>query len=268
MDNRMRDLDQLQEEDPDARKRTLGTSIGVAGLVLALAGAGFWSLNHGAANRGKSEPDQQRALEAVHKVVQPARMPSSAEAEPATATHTALDAPPEEDDERPEVAAALAAAEREEAQLAAAEAARRAARAARAAAAHEGEAPAAVGIPAGLSASTAGHELAKTAPQDQLVAAALPKASGQPSAVGSEGAQGEFALQVISFETAPAADGFARELRGKGHSAYVLPAHVDGRGRYYRVRVGPFKTRAAAEAYRRSFDAREHMNTILVRREE
>jgi DedD protein len=270
MDNRMRDLDQLQEEDPDARKRTLGTALGLAGLVLALLGVGFWSVNHAATSRSKREPDQLHALDVdvVHKVVQPARMPSTTEAEPATTTHTALDTPPEADEERPEVTAALAAADREEAQLAAAETARRAARAARVAAAtRDGEAQP-VGIPASLSASTAGHELAKTAPQDQLVAAALPKSNTPPSAVGNEGTQGEFALQVISFETPAAADGFARELRGKGHSAYVLPAHVDGRGRYYRVRIGPFKTRTAAEAYRRNFDAREHMNTILVRREE
>lgn len=267
MDDRMRDLDRLQEQDPDGRRRTLSTMIALGTLALLLAGVGVWISNRSAASRANHEADELRALEVVHKVVQPARAPSleNTPDEAATTTHTALDTPQPEPDDRPEVEAALAAAEREEQQLAAAA---EAARAQRRAAARAAEERAQQGIPASLSASSAGHELAKTANEDQLVAAALPKPSGPRGSEGNEGAQGEFALQVISFETRDAADGFARALRAKGHNSYVLPAHVDGRGRYFRVRIGPFKTRGAAEAYRRSFDEREHMNTILVKRQE
>jgi cell division septation protein DedD len=119
-------------------------------------------------------------------------------------------------------------------------------------------------MPAGMAASSASHKLAKAARHDKLVADALPKQSSQPRArVGEEG---EFTLQVISYDTAAAAQAFASGLRSKGHEAFVVAGEVDGRGRYYRVRIGPFKTKPQAEAYRHTFEEQERMNTIVVKR--
>jgi cell division protein FtsN len=47
-----------------------------------------------------------------------------------------------------------------------------------------------------------------------------------------------------------------------------MQAHVDGRGTVYRVRIGPFESMGEAARYRASFEAAEHMNTIVVRRRE
>ena len=43
-----------------------------------------------------------------------------------------------------------------------------------------------------------------------------------------------------------------------------MQAEVPGRGRYFRVRVGPFATRQEANEYQRSFESAERMHTILV----
>jgi len=96
------------------------------------------------------------------------------------------------------------------------------------------------------------------------VAAAIradePKAGAAP-----RGHEGEFTLQVISYDRPEPSRAFAEGLRAKGHPAFVVTAEVPSRGRYYRVRVGPFKSRAEAETYRRKFEDQEHMNTFVVR---
>jgi cell division septation protein DedD len=53
-------------------------------------------------------------------------------------------------------------------------------------------------------------------------------------------------------------------LRARSHRAFVTQAEVPGRGRFFRVRVGPFTTRKEAESYQARFEADEHMHTIVV----
>lgn len=272
MGKRMRDLDQLQEQDPEERRRSLAALLLVLGVLLSLS-AGTFLLYRRASLRGSdAEPDDLDRLQVVHKVVaaKPAPTPGSSDATDSRAavdpTKLTFERALTEEEDRPEVIAALAAAEREEQLLAAADTGLDP-RPARARKQLAPPAQPASAMPASVAATAAGDQLTKSARHDQLVAAALPK-PGSEHARGSAGAEGDYSLQVVSFETPAAAEGFASQLRERGHAAYVMPAHVDGRGRYWRVRVGPFKTRAAAEAYRRSFEERERMNTILVRRQD
>ncbi|MDB4990827.1 MAG: Sporulation domain protein, partial [Myxococcaceae bacterium] len=78
------------------------------------------------------------------------------------------------------------------------------------------------------------------------------------------GSEGAFTLQVVSYETRDAAERFANALRARGHRAFVTPAEVPGRGRSFRVRVGPFTTRHEALLYQSSFERDERMHGILV----
>ena len=259
----MRDLDRLREQDPEERGRQLGVWLVLATMLLVLFGAVFvvWSR----ANRAKNdEPDPLDQLGA-------AQMPRGRDA-----AGQGNDAKPSLDptkltfernltgeEDRPEVIAALAAAAREEEELAAAYDDDEADEAP----ALKRVAPASAQIPAGMAASSAGSKLEKAARHDKLVAAALPKAHNAHTRASS-GADGEFILQVMSYEVKEEADAFATALRDRGHEAFVAAGHVDGRGRTYRVRIGPFKSKGAADAYRREFEERERMNTIVVRRDD
>jgi cell division septation protein DedD len=118
-------------------------------------------------------------------------------------------------------------------------------------------------IPAAVAAGVGAHNLRQAAKHDPLVAAAV-RPSAQPKPSAPEGRDGEYTLQVISYDRAEASRAFAEGLRAKGHTAFVVSADVPDRGRYYRVRVGPFKNRELAEAYRHKFEEQEHMNTFVV----
>jgi len=90
-------------------------------------------------------------------------------------------------------------------------------------------------------------------------------ASGPAATPGSEGA---FSVQVSSFRAVQAAQGFASRLRERGHRAFVAaPATAPNGVVWHRVRIGPFATLREANQYRVTFEARERMPTILVRRE-
>jgi DedD protein len=54
-----------------------------------------------------------------------------------------------------------------------------------------------------------------------------------------------WAVQIGSYSRQSAADRLAGELRGAGHSAFVMPIQTGG-ATLYRVRVGPMSDRAAA----------------------
>jgi DedD protein len=105
-----------------------------------------------------------------------------------------------------------------------------------------------------------------TRPRDPLTKAASDSASMVTPAAASSGAghEGGYQLQVSSFRSHDEADGFANQLRARGHKAYVLEAQVPGRGLWYRVRVGPFATQHAASSYRSTFESREHVVPFII----
>jgi cell division septation protein DedD len=108
-----------------------------------------------------------------------------------------------------------------------------------------------------------------TRPRDTLTKAAteagqvlaLAPASSDTAQAGHEGG---YQLQVSSFRAQTEAQAFADQLRARGHHAYVVEAHVPGRGTWFRVRIGPFSSQHAASQYRSGFEAREHVVPFVV----
>jgi len=109
-----------------------------------------------------------------------------------------------------------------------------------------------------------------THPRDALTKAASDAAQLDTSPASSDGPaapaghEGGYQLQVSSFRTQGEAQGFADQLRARGHKAYVVEAHVPGRGTWFRVRIGPFQTKNAVSQYRTGFEAREHVVPFIV----
>ena len=103
------------------------------------------------------------------------------------------------------------------------------------------------------------------APRDELTELAADRAQlpaeGAKAAVGSAG---NYQIQVASFADATEADAYVSELRLRGHSAYREAARIVGRGLWHRVRIGPFKEKGKALAYKAEFERKEGMAAMLV----
>jgi cell division septation protein DedD len=100
-------------------------------------------------------------------------------------------------------------------------------------------------------------------PRDVLTQMAK-EASSVTTAPVDEGHAGGYQLQASSFRSEAEATAFATALRQRGHRAYTEPAQVLGRGTWYRVRIGPFKTQREAASYRADFEKREHLAPFIV----
>jgi DedD protein len=267
------DLDQIQERDSDDRSRRVGSVLLATGAVVGLTFA-IGVVVGRAAEPVVAPEDPLARLDRVS----PTKVAQAAPAEPKVErANLSFPAALSEQEERPEVLAALEAAAAEEAKLVGSEAP---------AAGQEPSGslvvikpsavqpesepadPVAPGqivarIPAAVAAASGARTLPKAAKHDPLVAAAVSGDDGKPDA--PRGYEGEFTLQVISYDRPEPSQAFAEGLRAKGHMAFVTAADVPERGRYHRVRIGPFKSRKEADAYRRKFEDEEHMNTFVVR---
>jgi DedD protein len=66
------------------------------------------------------------------------------------------------------------------------------------------------------------------------------------------GAEG-FTVQVAALPSRPEADAYAQRLRDRGLNPHVVEADVPGKGTFFRVRLGRFSTREAADRYLQDF---------------
>jgi len=101
-------------------------------------------------------------------------------------------------------------------------------------------APRNVAAPAAATAPVLSHGTAP--PRTESV----PTAIAETSPKGPAG-QGSFAVQLGTFGKRENADRLVRDMTGKGFTAFVVPTNTNGH-ELFRVRVGPARDRAAAEA--------------------
>ena len=265
MENRMRDLEQIQERSLDDRSHRIGTV-----LLAVLTILGFTFAMGIVVGRAAS-PDEEVVEDPLAHLDSKDGLRAKQEPDQDKVPTLKLEAMtfPDvlaEDDGRPEVKAAQAAAAAEEADLEAVALPQEVAAAPKELPAPQPvtERQIAAALPASIAAGKAAGKLARDAVEhDPLVSAAIsepPKTETAPP-----GQEGAFTLQVVSYEQPGPAQAFAKGLRARGHQAFVTSADVPGRGRFWRVRVGPFATKWEADAYREKFEEQERMNTIVVR---
>lgn len=262
MEHRMRDLELIEERDV-ADGRQLGTIIMATVAFLGLSAAVGVVVG-----RAAQPEDSAPSRDPLAELQSGSPLKSGAaeevpEAPKVDATTLTFPAALTGKEERPEVLAALAATAPGEAHLDHVLAAELAAEAP---SAEDTGARLAKSVPAYLAAGPTQRALVQAAQHDPLIEASLPKSEPSTVEKAPVGEEGEFNLQVISYETEAEAEAFAEALREKGHGAFVMVADIPDRGRYYRVRIGPFESRWRANIYRKKFEAAEQMNTFVVKR--
>ena len=95
----------------------------------------------------------------------------------------------------------------------------------------------------------------QTVVEQPTAAASSARAPAHPLASGDDApTSARWAVQVGTFSKEANAQRLVKELRDQGQSAFVMPLKAGG-GTLYRVRVGPMKDRASAEAALRDLKA-------------
>jgi cell division septation protein DedD len=111
------------------------------------------------------------------------------------------------------------------------------------------------------SGREAGSKPAAPAGQADAAGTAAKTSSRAP-----EAATPSYAVQVAAPKDRGAAEAIAKRLAGKGYAAFVLDPSAVGAGPvYYRVRVGPFKTRREADEAKRRLEKEEQFKPFITR---
>jgi cell division septation protein DedD len=76
---------------------------------------------------------------------------------------------------------------------------------------------------------------------------------------------GKYTVQVASFKKESEAQEFAEGLKSKGYPVFIKQAEIPGRGIWYRVRIGTFKTIQEAKIYGNDLKKREkEMSSLII----
>lgn len=73
-----------------------------------------------------------------------------------------------------------------------------------------------------------------------------------------------YAVQVAAFDERPSAEAMAADLKRKGYPAYVVAFQNLDRGTWYRVRVGNYPAREAAQAVADQLSRKERLKTFIA----
>jgi len=98
-------------------------------------------------------------------------------------------------------------------------------------------------------AQPAGEVAASSEPQQAPATEATLAASAAPANELASAQEGAYSLQAASFPNEAAAIEFSQKLTSAGIDAYIVPADIAGRGRWFRVRAGRFLTTDEAQKY-------------------
>ena len=96
----------------------------------------------------------------------------------------------------------------------------------------------------------------KAAQEEKKTVTVLPEAKSLPP--------GNLAVQVASTKDAASADGLVKKLTQLGYAGFRIRADIPDKGTWYRVRVGPFRTKAEVEEMRQKL-AQDDFKGIVVR---
>ncbi len=75
---------------------------------------------------------------------------------------------------------------------------------------------------------------------------------------------GNFTLQLSAAQSRVEADKFASSLKSKGYAPYIVTAEVPGKGTWYRVRLGRFPSKDAAQRYLTDFRRETQLDAFVA----
>ncbi len=96
----------------------------------------------------------------------------------------------------------------------------------------------------------------KAAPEEKKTLPDLPDVKPSPS--------GTLAVQVASTKDAASAEALVKKLTQMGYAGFSTMAEIPNKGRWYRVRVGPYRTKTEAEKVRQEL-IKDTFQGIVVR---
>lgn len=100
-----------------------------------------------------------------------------------------------------------------------------------------------------------------TRTNDAGIKDAIARAAQKPQETSADGT---WTLQLSASQSRDEADRFAAKLRDRGYAPYIIEAEVAGKGTWYRVRMGRFGNKDAAQRYLQDFRRETQMEAFVA----
>jgi len=89
--------------------------------------------------------------------------------------------------------------------------------------------------------------------------------SSGPSGASLKKQAARYTIQIAAIKDRPTAEALTDRLKRKGYPVFILPHVVPKRGTWYRVRVGHFAKREAAEEMAQQISGQERLRTYIAK---
>lgn len=100
---------------------------------------------------------------------------------------------------------------------------------------------------------------------DKMVASIIQRELDRKPAAPQPAKGVSYYVQVASFRHAKDAAGIQKRLQGAGFTSRIRRAEIAGRGTWYRLQVGPYASRDAADAARVQLGNQQRLKGIVIR---
>jgi len=91
-----------------------------------------------------------------------------------------------------------------------------------------------------------------------------PIAAQKTSAAVGPGTKLRYTLQIASYQDKDMAEDEVKKMKTQGYAAFVVSSQVPDKGTWYRVRLGSFSNKAAAEKLQKELLAKAGVSPIIV----
>jgi cell division protein FtsN len=79
-----------------------------------------------------------------------------------------------------------------------------------------------------------------------------------------KGRTARYTVQTASYQDRGVAEDEVKQLKKKGYAAFVVASEIPGKGRWYRVRLGSFSNKEAAENLQKMIRSKEGFTPIIT----
>jgi cell division septation protein DedD len=106
----------------------------------------------------------------------------------------------------------------------------------------------------------------ETKPEPAAQAETRPETKPEPAPVAEVAADAaRFTLHLLSFQNRPEADALVSKLKKAGYAPYVVETEEEGKGTFYRVRVGQYADYESAVAGKTDFEKKQQIIAYVTR---
>ena len=91
-----------------------------------------------------------------------------------------------------------------------------------------------------------------------------PPPAKKETAAAAGGAKVRYTLQTASYQDKEMAEDEVKRLKKRGYAAFITSSEIPGRGKWYRVRLGSFLNKSAAENLQKTIQSKDGISPIIL----